>query len=98
MLKTIEKDKLTEFEANNLLREIKIQLFLNHAHLTSLYGCFDDDEQVYLVMELLPSGTLRDNVKNKAQPEKQVSKIVSQVCKGISFMHSNQILHRDLKP
>jgi hypothetical protein len=50
VLKIIEKEKLTEFEVTNLLREVKIQAFLSHKHLTSLYGCFSDDEYIYLVM------------------------------------------------
>lgn len=71
---------------------------MNHHHLTGLYGYFSDEEKIYLIMELLPTGNLKDVKRNQSLPEKVVSHIVSQICSGISYMHKNHVLHRDLKP
>ena len=48
----------------HLLREIKIQSFLKHRHLTSLYGFFSDENYVYLILELMPDGSIMQ-VKKK---------------------------------
>lgn len=50
------------------MREIKIQSFLDHLHTTSLYGFFDDEEKVYLILELLPTPNLKAQTKGKALP------------------------------
>lgn len=49
----------------HLLREIKIQSYLNHKHITSLYGFFDDQSYIYLIIELLPDGNLQVKKKKK---------------------------------
>ena len=42
-LKILNKDKLAKMGVfDNLLREIKLSMFLNHPNLVSLYGCFSD--------------------------------------------------------
>ncbi len=41
---------VNEYEIKSLMREIKIQSFLDHQHTTSLYGFFDDEEKVYLIL------------------------------------------------
>lgn len=30
--------------------------------------------------------------------ELQVSKIIKQVCQGLSYLHANNVIHRDIKP
>lgn len=35
---------------NHILREIKIQSYLNHANLTALFGYFHDEENLYLII------------------------------------------------
>ena len=97
VLKMIRKDSIGEFEASSFLREIKIQLFLNHPHIPALYGCFDDNESLYLIMEALPSGNLRSRV-NKKMPEKEVKIVISQLVSALTYMHSRFVIHRDIKP
>lgn len=80
------------------MREIKIQSFVDHFHATSLYGFFDDEEKVYLILELLPTGNLKSQSKGKAIMEPKVNNIIFQVLCAIQYMHSNSIIHRDIKP
>lgn len=43
VIKKLQKKKLVELKLEEqLVREIKIQSFLSHRHLTSLYGFFRD--------------------------------------------------------
>lgn len=53
---------------------------MNHRHLTSLYGFFDDENKIYLIMEYLSDGNLSHVYRKKKIPEDKVSKIVRQVC------------------
>jgi serine/threonine protein kinase len=80
------------------VREIKIQSFLKHRHLTSLYGFFDDDSFIYLILEIMPDGSLMQVKKKRKVPESEVSSYVRQICEGLKYMHTEEIIHRDIKP
>ncbi|WP_369010181.1 protein kinase domain-containing protein, partial [Citrobacter freundii] len=41
-----------------LRREIQIQGNLRHPNILQLYGYFDDDDRVYLIVEAAPGGEL----------------------------------------
>ena len=71
----------------HILREIKIQSYLNHPHLTSLYGYFHDQEYLYLVLEALPDGSLQNVKKKKKLSEKESASIIKQVAEGLREMH-----------
>jgi serine/threonine protein kinase len=81
-----------------LIREIKIQSFLNHKHLTSLYGYFYDAKDIYLIIEAMPDGSLSQTNKKKKLSEIEVSRIIRQICDGLKYMHMEDIIHRDIKP
>jgi serine/threonine protein kinase len=70
VLKKLLKKKLVEMKLEeHLVREIKIQSFLKHRHLTSLYGFFDDDSFIYLILEIMPDGSLMQVKKKRKVPE-----------------------------
>jgi serine/threonine protein kinase len=60
-LKKHEKDQMV----NQLIREIKIQMFLDHPNLIKLYSYFQDEYNIYLLMELGCDGQLYDLMKKK---------------------------------
>jgi serine/threonine protein kinase len=51
-----------------MIREIKIQSYLNHCQVTSIYGYFDDEDHLYLILELLPDGSLQQVKKKRKLP------------------------------
>jgi serine/threonine protein kinase len=59
VLKKLQKKKIIEKKLEEqLIREIKIQSFLQHRHLTSIYGFFSDESCIYLILEVMPDGSL----------------------------------------
>jgi calcium/calmodulin-dependent protein kinase I len=55
--------------------------------------------EVAVVMELVQQGTLKKYIqKNGKLVEDSVSKITAQILQGLVYLHSNGILHKDLKP
>ena len=50
---------------NQLIREIKIQMYLDHPNLVKLYAYFNDECNIYLLMELGCDGQLFDLMKKK---------------------------------
>jgi len=50
-----------------------------------------------MIMEFLEGGTLADAIAAWKFKEKQVAYIARELLKGIHHLHSNQLVHRDLK-
>lgn len=61
------------------------------------FGWFEDDIHVYLSMEYLEHGDLR-NFLVSSLPEREACEIASQLVEGLDAMHRNNFVHRDLKP
>ena len=64
-----------------------------------MYGFFDDAVNIYILMEVAMGGQLFKQLKKlQSMPEAKVASIMRQVCQAIGELHSNQIIHRDIKP
>ncbi|KAK8876027.1 hypothetical protein M9Y10_006211 [Tritrichomonas musculus] len=79
---------VTEFEYNAMVS-------LHHPNIVQLYDSFNDDSAHYLVMEYCPNGTLID--KGILSYEKFIF-YAKQILEALSFCHSLNIAHRDIKP
>lgn len=80
-------------------RELEILRKLDHPNIVRLKSFYEDVENYYLVMELVPGGDLMDFVAaNGAIGEEATQVITKQVLDGIAYVHRMGISHRDLKP
>ena len=62
--KVIEKEELVY----SILNEIKILRQLNNHHsIIKLYEVFEDDQYIFLILELLEGGELFENLSNKEE-------------------------------
>jgi serine/threonine protein kinase len=98
-LKRIDKFKIDRKLVIQLIREIKIQSYLNHPNIVKLYTFFSDERYIYLVMELCYSGELYTFLKKKKRLPEDLTKIIlKDTLKALDYMHEREIIHRDLKP
>ena len=74
---------------------------LNHPNIAQMYGCFCDQDHLYLVCEYATDHNLFDLVAASRQhflPCSHVVSIVNQLCSAISCIHQAEVIHRDIKP
>ena len=92
--------ELAEKQLMQISREIKILRQLNHTNIIKYFQIDYNEElnSVDILMEYIPSGSMNDLLsKYKGLSESAVSNYTRQLLEGIQYLHTNQILHRDLK-
>lgn len=72
---------------------------LNDPHVVSVHDQGQDDDVVFLAMELVRSGrTLRDLIQAGGQTVAASLSIIDDVAAGLACAHRAAIVHRDVKP
>ncbi|OMO57703.1 hypothetical protein COLO4_35173 [Corchorus olitorius] len=100
-VKIISKAKMEEeFWIEDVQREVKILKALSgHKHFVKFYDACEDDDNVYIVMELCEGGDLADRISAREGKftEEDIKAIVAQISSAVSFCHLQGIVHRDIK-
>lgn len=89
---------------------IQMRLFAlqysNHRNIATYYGAFvkksspGKDDQLWLVMEYCGAGSVTDLVKStkgQSLKEEWIAYISREILRGLSYLHSNKVIHRDIK-
>lgn len=67
--------------------------------MLKIHEIFDEDDCIYLVLELLKGGELFDRIVEKENySEKEAAETVRPIVDAIRYCHNLGIIHRDLKP
>ncbi|CAF0921527.1 unnamed protein product [Brachionus calyciflorus] len=93
------KRKALKGKEEALHNEISVLKKLKHPNIVELLDTFEDDQFVYLIMELVTGGELFDRIVAKGSyTERDASKLIKQIMEAVDYMHDQGIVHRDLKP
>ncbi|GMG51324.1 unnamed protein product [Ambrosiozyma monospora] len=99
-LKVMNKKELMTYKVEKqFVREILLQANVRHINCLRLYNWFEDDQNVYLILEYANDGELYQLLKKERRfGDVRASCYIAQVAKGLLYLHSKNIIHRDLKP
>uniref|UniRef100_A0A7S1BAX8 Serine/threonine-protein kinase PLK n=1 Tax=Corethron hystrix TaxID=216773 RepID=A0A7S1BAX8_9STRA len=97
--KVVPKANLVKSRARQKLQtEIKIHRVLKHRHICEYKHFFEDSENCYILLELCPHQSMNELIKRRKRLiEPEVVYYMKQLITGLSYMHSNNVIHRDLK-
>jgi calcium-dependent protein kinase len=70
---------------------------LDHPNIVKLYGVYQDDDIIYLSLELCEGGSLKSRLNKGALSAASVKGIAKQLFTALSYLHHHKIGHRDLK-
>lgn len=89
----------TENSREDIFKEIEILSRLDHQNIVGLLEFYVDDHSVYLISELLKGGELLDAVLDNSEgySEDIARSCFQQLMRGIQYLHSEGVAHRDLK-
>lgn len=99
-VKIISKEKSISSAMVQLKREVTVLEKAEHPNIVKLYDFFETDKEIYIVMEYIKSGTLKEYIeKNKGNiTEKQTQEIIFYLLQSVEYLHKLNICHRDIKP
>ncbi|RXW18558.1 hypothetical protein EST38_g7293 [Candolleomyces aberdarensis] len=97
--KVVTKSALkTKKAKTKLYAEIKIHRSLDHPNIVTFQDCFEDDDNVYITLDLCRSGSLMDLLRRRRRfTEAETRFFMVQLIGACHYMHTHQVIHRDLK-
>ncbi|KAI9890040.1 MAG: hypothetical protein M1814_004556 [Vezdaea aestivalis] len=86
-------------KTEGLQQEIAVLMGVSHPNVLCLKDTFDEEDGVYLVLELAAEGELFNWIILKSKlSEADARKLFIQLFQGIKYLHERNIVHRDIKP
>ena len=101
-IKSFNKNKKTKYgdkiNMDKILYEINLMKKLNHQNITKILETFENEQFYFIIMEYINGGNLFSYVKKRRKLSEKVAKFLfRQIILGINHIHSNLIVHRDIK-
>jgi len=80
------------------LREARVIASLDHPNILSVFDFGEHDGMPFLVMPLVPGGTLADRMQGDPIEPRRVVTWVQELAEALDVAHTEGVLHRDVKP
>ncbi|THH33274.1 hypothetical protein EUX98_g927 [Antrodiella citrinella] len=103
-LATGKKIAIKEMDLSNqprkelIVNEILVMKESQHPNIVNfLESYLVRNNELWVVMEYMEGGALTDIIENNTLEEDQISSICFETCKGLGHLHSQSIIHRDIK-
>jgi serine/threonine protein kinase len=84
-------------------REARLVANLRHPNIVQVFDFDTQNDQVFMVMEFIPGGTLKQRLEEfrsagQFMPLPEVIRLLKQMASALDYARSQKMLHRDLKP
>jgi len=102
-MKKVKFGPLSAKEKENALNEVRIMASFEHPNIISFKEAFfDDGTCLCIITELAEGGDLLAQIESHKKMRTKFNEIdiwdyLIQTCRGLQSLHSNRILHRDIK-
>lgn len=71
---------------------------VHHPHVLQIYDQGVTDDALFIVMEYLPGGTLKQCIGTQGMSGKAAWRVLHEIAHALSEVHDRGIIHRDIKP
>jgi tRNA A-37 threonylcarbamoyl transferase component Bud32/tetratricopeptide (TPR) repeat protein len=81
-----------------LMRDARSAAHVQHPNVVEIYDCGAEDDELYVVMELVEGPTLEQWLDERPRSWREIVEIFVQIGQGLACAHAHGIVHRDFKP
>ncbi|KAJ0022303.1 hypothetical protein NQD34_009793 [Periophthalmus magnuspinnatus] len=97
-LVAVKKMDLRKQQRRELLfNEVVIIRDYHHDNVVEMYNSYLVGDELWVVMEFLEGGALTDIVTHTRMNEEQIATVCVSVLKALSVLHTQGVIHRDIK-
>lgn len=101
VVKVVKKSRV-QIPVEDVEREILVMRQVDHPHIVRLRRWYEDRNNLYLVMDALKGGTLRQAIfdfQRQMRPLKETwaRTVIRHCVQGMAYCHSLRLIHKDLK-
>ena len=102
VMKKMELNHLKESQQRECYREVSILRKVSHPNIIKYYASFLENESLCIIMEYAELGDLYSLIKHYKRHQKYFDemllwRISYEILTGLEYLHSNNIIHRDIK-
>lgn len=82
----------------DILEEVNILKKINNKNIVKAYGCLEENNTIYSIMEFIEGEDLEQYNKKNPFNENEAKELLKQLINGLKEIHPQNIIHRDIKP
>ncbi|XP_064526478.1 serine/threonine-protein kinase PAK 3-like isoform X2 [Pseudopipra pipra] len=84
-------------QSEKVVNEVTVLKRMRHPNIIRYIDSYVFNEELWLVMEYVEGCTLAAVVSKQALEEEMIASISQECLKALDFLHSNRVIHRDIK-
>ena len=92
------RSSIPDAEKHKFLQEADILKQYEHPNIVQLIGVVAEQDEVYIIMEIMPGGSFLDFLRKKgtSYSKKKLTLMCTEACAGMAYLEENNCIHRDL--
>lgn len=92
-------EEVIEDVTKRFIKEAQVIAMLRHDNIVKVFDVLEEKNKHYMVMEFIEGQTLDKLISgNKVIPILESISIILEICLALDYIHTNNIIHRDVKP
>ncbi|XP_021617773.1 E3 ubiquitin-protein ligase UPL5 isoform X2 [Manihot esculenta] len=96
-IKEIQIKNKAQLAKIQIQQEVNLLCQFSHPNIVKYYGTEEDQSKIYIFLELVSTGSLRQVYKSFQLKNSQVSRYTKQILEGLKYLHDRKVVHRDIK-